>query len=1106
MNPAPVRLRAVLRTDIVRSTNYQLRVGDGVATDALGEHLRLLDTITAAHGGTITMKQGDGMFAVFDSALAAIRAAQEIQATTARQGHWSQSDQSDQFELRIGVSVGELAEVDGELIGRAMIEAERLQSSAESGQILCTATAAAVTGGRVELDLIPHRPVTPKGFERPLEVVAVRWTAADNPLAVLDPMLEREPARAFVGRAIEFEQLSNLWRQAVAGHPRIVFIEGEAGVGKSRIARELAVAANETGAVSVYGACYRDDESPYGPLSRGLEHYVGRLRNQVHLLGPHASDLLPLVPDLANLLPELSLPSKDDVGSTERATVQRAVEGWLGTATLHEPMLILLEDLQWADLQTLSLLEHLTRRLVDARLLIVATCRPPGYQNSPVSSKLAELHRAELVTRLNLGGLDHPGTILLMEAMAGHTLDGPIATAFAEQIFHHTNGNPFFVEAVLEYMAAQGALVNVDGRWTTLRDPEEWGAPPAVREAVRGRLVGLSDMGLRLLQTAAVLGSEFNIATLRRLSDDLALGDFGALSAAVDSRLLHEVVGTVDVYRFSHEIVRSTFESELGRVGRARIHELAARAISDLAGGANLADPDTISHHLSFSLDPEVRVEAAVHAVAGGQAASRNSSFDRAGALFQRALRLLEDQRSPVAVRLRTDALLGASTAAYKAGDPSAAELLASTIQLADELGDGTLMARAALIRSRGMFSESGAVDEALVEIYEQALGLMDEQPSALRSVVLANLGAELTYAGDRSRQVSILDEAEAMARYLGDKANLFKVLILKGNSIWRPATSTERLELAAELEHLSKGLRIPGWQWAAASFGFQASMEAGLYGRANVLLRRMERLAERIKEPMVWCFLNLRRCVRSTIEGRFADALEEAEQVLALGTECGRSHEMRLYYFGQKWIIYYHQGRLDEVGGAFREALRSGQARPVLRPALAAIHAELNELDQCAEVLSTVDHRTFQLDDQDLLVSAAVTAIAANAVNDRPRAQLAFEALEPYEGQMIDNGSAHFGAVAHYLGLAAATLGRREQAIELLGRAVNVHSTAGYDPMTMRSRIEQTKLTLAGGTNDEVDAALTSLQLLRRSCEQRGLWGAARAAMSVLATNDRLG
>jgi hypothetical protein len=301
-------------------------------------------------------------------------------------------------------------------------------------------------------------------------------------------------------------------------------------------------------------------------------------------------------------------------------------------------------------------------------------------------------------------------------------------------------------------------------------------------------------------------------------------------------------------------------------------------------------------------------------------------------------------------------------------------------------------------------------------------------------------------------------------------------------------------------LETLTAGLGIPGWRFAAASLGFQACMEAGAFARADLLLDRMSHLAQRMDNPMVSCYLHVRQCIRCAVAGRFEDAAAHAEKMREHG-EVGGLAESQLYYIGAQWMIGYHVGRLADLEPVFAAASADVRPRPVIRPALAAIYAELGDTKSCASTLEEVGRTGESPDDQDELVTAAVTAIAARAVGDTRCADLALRTLERFGDQLIDNGSTHFGSTLHYRALATATLGRPDDAASLFGRAVERHAELGNHPMEARSRLEAAHLRLEDSRSDlDRDDALRALERVRSHCVRRGLIGTVDAVDRVVA------
>ena len=274
----------------------------------------------------------------------------------------------------------------------------------------------------------------------------------------------------FVGRGRELERLFSAWQTALAGVTNAVLIAGEPGVGKTRLAGEWSRQAYDQGALVLYGRCDEDLGAPYQPFAEALRSLVpclgsGRLRG---LRGVEA--LLPLVPGLTDVLPDVAAPTRADP-DTERYALFDAVVALLGIAAAGAPVVLILDDLHWAAKPTLLLLRHLLRFGEQSRVQIVGTYRSTDLDRShPLAAMLADLHRDGTANRIALGGLDEDDVTAYV-AEAGYD-DEELARALASV----TGGNPFFLIEALRHVDESG------GHW----DPST--LPQGVREAVSRRL------------------------------------------------------------------------------------------------------------------------------------------------------------------------------------------------------------------------------------------------------------------------------------------------------------------------------------------------------------------------------------------------------------------------------------------------------------------------------------------------------------------------------------------------------------------------------------------------------------------------------------------
>jgi DNA-binding SARP family transcriptional activator/tetratricopeptide (TPR) repeat protein len=408
------------------------------------------------------------------------------------------------------------------------------------------------------------------GVAPAVEVQAVhrRLLAAPGPApeparVPLPALLSPRERGAFIAREAELVRLRAAWRSATAGSRRLVLVSGEPGIGKTRLTGEFAREAHAHGTV-LYAGCQEEALVPYQPFVEALRHYA---RNRA----------LPPAPELAALIPELGGgPAREapDDPETRRYLMFEAVSALLAEAAAPTPLLLVLDDLHWADPPTLQLLRHVIRAPQAAALLIVGAYRETEVQH-PLAELLADLRRDRLFERIPLGGLDERGVGDLIASHAGHTAP----SALVRTVHEETEGNPFFVEEVMRHLIETGVVFEREGRWTSARTADEIGVPEGVREVLDRRLARLSPGCRSVLAQAAVLGREFGFDVLQRMSsDEEAL--ISALEEGLAAQLIVEAPGPA--YAFTHALVRETLHAGLSGPRRQRLHARAATALESL--------------------------------------------------------------------------------------------------------------------------------------------------------------------------------------------------------------------------------------------------------------------------------------------------------------------------------------------------------------------------------------------------------------------------------------------------------------------------------------------------------------------------------------------
>ena len=450
--------------------------------------------------------------------------------------------------LRVGISAGDARAEGDDLFGTPVVEAARLCSAANGGQIVVAALVRQLAGTRGGYEFDPIGALSLKGLSDPVEACVVRWEplTAVSSIAVLPLPAALGPSEqfAFVGRAEPLEQLTAAWKMVTGDdpHARLVLLAGEPGIGKTRLAtsshdRSITRARSCCSAAARRSSAFPTSRSSRRCGSRSTTSSPARCRTSSDAT---AASLSRLLPELSSLVPDLPRPTRSDP-ETERYRLFDAVVEWLVAMSRERPLLVLVDDLQWAGRPTLLLLRHIVTSVPPMRLLIVGTYRDTDLQRGdPLADMLADFRRVERVERVALQGLTTDDVVDFFEWTSGQK-QGRRGRDLARVVRDETEGNPFFIGEVLRHLAETGVLFESEGRWATSMPPDSLGLPEGVREVVGRRLSRLSPEANDVLRVASVIGREFDLEVLgpRRgcREDDVLL----ALGSAVQVRLVDEV-------------------------------------------------------------------------------------------------------------------------------------------------------------------------------------------------------------------------------------------------------------------------------------------------------------------------------------------------------------------------------------------------------------------------------------------------------------------------------------------------------------------------------------------------------------------------------------
>jgi DNA-binding SARP family transcriptional activator len=563
-----------------------------------------------------------------------------------------------------------------------------------------------------------------------------------------------------VGRDAQLRALESVLDTAAGGQPAFAALVGEPGIGKSRLAYETIRAAHARGVRVAVGRCSQDDGAP--PL------------------WPWAA----VFDALGTTLPQDA--SADDEGSrfrTWHAISQAVVE-----AAQKQPLLVVLDDLHWADTSSLRVLRMLVESADDVPLSVLGTWRNAPEPTGALADVVDTMARRHAV-RLDLSGLTGDETAEIVAAVAHDQVSESDAAALRDR----TDGNPFFL---VEYARL------ADGSGTVASLLAEADPPAAVNDVLVRRVRGLPEATQRRLATASAIGRQFDLATLASATDDDVDGALDDLDPAIDAGLVR-VVGP-DEFLFAHALVRDSVYAGLGS-RRARVHAKIAGALAD-APGQRVSE---IARHWLLA-GPAFRKEACVACLDAAEQARQAHGYEEAAGHLETAL---ADMRSDPACppKLHYDALMRLIDAQRWAGNWDG--LIASmteAIEVAKGMGDLALAAEAATSATVGALWQSaghGEVHDGVVAALREALRGMSTEDSPLRCRVMLALSNEIYYASSVKERDALTEEAVAMARRLGDRRLLLDACQISFVSTWRASTAPQRLAYTEESIELAREL-----------------------------------------------------------------------------------------------------------------------------------------------------------------------------------------------------------------------------------------------------------------------------------------------------------
>jgi class 3 adenylate cyclase/tetratricopeptide (TPR) repeat protein len=727
------------------------------------EARELLDPVLAVmmdavhwYEGTVNQVMGDGIMALFGAPLAhedhALRACYAALRMRDAMQRFAEERPGVAIRTRIGLNSGEVVvraissdlHMDYSAIGQTTHVAARMEQMAAAGTIVMTPATAALVEGYVHVRSHGARDI--KGLTEPLELVEL--VGAERVRSRLQAHAGR--LTKFVGRRAELDRLASVLEQVRGGHGHVVAVAADAGMGKSRLYREFLQSASARNCLVLETGCLSYRKAPYLPLVELLRAYFEISEGDSPLAAREkvtaGLDALDVAVDRlsAPCLWLLDVPV-DDVRwqglqpEERRQHALEAVRTVLLSAARRRTVIAVFEDLHWIDAETQALLDSLVASLVAAPLLLLVNYRPE-YQHGWAGRSYYHQFRVE--------GLPAETADELLEALLGAD---PSLAPLKRLLASRTDGNPLFIEETVPTLRDTGALVGEPGACRLVRALDTVRVPPTVQAVIAARIDRLAADQKRLLQSAAVIGTDVPFALLRDVSDASDEELRGGLARLQAAELLHETHLFPDIeYAFRHTVTHDVAYGSVVHERRKALHARIAAAIERLHAGRLAEEVERLAHHA-------YRAEAWDKAVgylrqAGEKALVRSASREAADWFAQALDALAHLPVDAAALRLAVDVRLDLRAALYELGElePMVARLREAEA-LARELDDPRRQAWIA-VHIGEYWRQTGQFDQALERV-GRALELAEAaRDAAVRLAAHQYLGLTRHAIGDYRR------------------------------------------------------------------------------------------------------------------------------------------------------------------------------------------------------------------------------------------------------------------------------------------------------------------------------------------------------------------
>ncbi|HTU96553.1 MAG TPA: protein kinase [Solirubrobacteraceae bacterium] len=943
---------------------------------------------------------------------------------------------------------------------------------------LARAAARALGGGEA------HRPAVngsgANGSAAPARVRGTRRARANRPI---------------VGRLLESEDLVSLLDDATAGMGGVATLSGEAGIGKTTLARQLSTLAEQRGIPALWGVgASAEAARPYWHWIQVVRAIAARREGPevFQALGPVGAWLDAIVPDLELGGGSAPSPPPSQIGAEEgRFHLYDALLRLLEIAAERSGLLIVLDDLHFADEASLLALSYISRAVGDKRILIVCTHRDLELEESRrEAAPFSELVRPTLgIVLKGLGAAD-------VGRMIESRRDVPPPEALVDRIHQLTGGNPLFVSELLSLIEAEQDID--DSAVAAGAVP----LPAGVRDAITARLAMLSPEGREMLSVASVIGQQFRAGTLATAAGTPPVELLELLDEAVRLRLVRPTTQYADGYGFHHGLIQATLYDAIPRARRLAWHDAVARALEQdpaAAAGEGLSE---IAHHYLEAAPAGHPQRAIEYARRAGDRAMETFAYDQAVAMYRGALGV-----SGLTETQRGELLQALGEAQMRVGDTDAArQTLLRAADAARVRNDPVAFAHAAL--GCAIWGLTNGTDEQLVGLAQEAVARLEHVDApGLMARVEGLLAAAIYWSDEVERRERLAGDALRLARGEDERRHdresgetlgyvLGRYLLAR----WGPQSAIRDVPISDEVVALAQRIGDFELELLIRNWRISVLMELGRFAAVDQEIARVEQMAGELRQPRAMVFLPLHYALRAGTMGRF----DEAEGLNSHSSEIGRQlrgSTSDLAGSAQLLMLRFLQGRLPELEPPLRTLAAS---RPEMVGYACALAAMLSQAGRPAEAQAELERLTasgldgFPKDCTHLLMLALVGDVAAE-LQDAERARLIYSWLEPYSGRwVVSAGASALWPVDRSLGRLATASGSIDVALNHIASARDQSERAGALPATTLAMLDEARALMARGDAEDHDRIRRLARQVLEQAQQIGMGWVVDAAVAL--------